>query len=940
MKRILSVLLVAVMMFSAIAGLIPASRVHVYAAGSEEEEFVNNYLTATTTAVTVSYATLQEKLATDINMKLMLAVDALDGCTYQLYCNAFTGEVIYYNLTTGEGLTTNPYDMGANEAISASVKAQLMSQVVVSYKGNDGNLKTMDSFTESAQRNQILVKTIKNGFRVQYTIGRENAEYLMPGWITAEAFQRKILDPFEAYLEEYGEDTEGYDQVLFFYNRLKSAYTRQNPNDPKLTAKGLAAMQRAFPITAEKDPSTGLLYDIYTVDDSLTDAQKNSFETLVKTYCPDYTYDDLAEDNAITGYVGKQDTPPLFKLSLEYTLDPNDGSLDVRLPGNSILYDETLFTLENISTLNYMGAGRMSTETYNDYKFSENAAAGAIYGGNAGTSILKDGYVFYPDGSGTLFEFSDLYTTTKQAAVSWSSKVYGADFAYYTVSGQHQETIRLPAYGVITTDRIEEIPMVDKDGNQLYSETGAPLYDLRPVQTGYLAILEDGDAMTNLAITFGATRHNYASVYPVYYPRPKDTYDLADSISVSGSTEWTVVADRKYTGNSRTRIILLTDTAEYAPSWVGMATAYRDYLEEKQIISRKTLEMVEEQIPLYIEVFGAYETTKQILSMPVDVKVPLTSFEDVKTIYSDLSENSGISNINFKLTGFANGGMLSTYPAKLKWEKSLGGASGFRDLVADAKENSYGVYPEFDFSYISNQSTFDGVSLKALGARTVDNRYCSKKIYDAVYQQFDNFFDMCVSTNLIMKYYDKFSAKLSGYQEDGDFGLSVSTLGSDLNSNFDEDNPINREEAKADIVRLLSSMKESYKTLMLQGGNSYTLKYADHILNMPLSGSNYRYASASVPFMAMVLHGYIDYAGSAINMSGDTEYSLLKSLESGAYPYYLLSYNTENTMLLKKDESLSKYYSVRYDIWRWSDPDTMTGDGTIVEQYKEINSAL
>ena len=499
----------------------------------------------------------------------------------------------------------------------------------------------------------------------------------------------------------------------------------------------------------------------------------------------------------------------------------------------------------------------------------------------------------------------------------------------------------MPVYGVVRTESVKVVTAKDPQTEEvLKSPTGSEYKKIIPIRAGYLAILEEGEALTSLAVSFGADRHNYASVYPSYLPRPKDTYDLADSVSVSGNTEWTVVADRQYTGNYRTRFILLSDAADskYDTTWVGMATAYRDYLEGNGVINR--IETADSQIPLYLEAFGSYETTKQILSMPVDVKVPLTTFDDIGTIYTDLSENAGISNINFKLTGFANGGLNATYPAKLKWESAVGGKSGFRDLISMADEKGFGVYPEFEFSYISNQASFDGVSLKGLGARTVDNRYCSKQIYDAVYQQFTSYFDMCVATNLIATYYDKFSAKLSGYQEDGSFGLSVGTLGSDLNSNFDEDNPINREEAKQDVVRLLAEIKENYGSVMVNGGNSYAIGYADHILNMPLSGSNYRYASASVPFMAMVLHGYVNYTGAALNMSGDSEYNVLKAIESGAYPYYLLSYNTENTMLLKKDENLNKYYSIRYDIWRWQDPLAQSGDGMIVEQYNRLNEAL
>ncbi len=946
-KKIVSALLVLVMLFGSIALLLPQGS-PIVASAAEEEGRLPAYAVATQTALTTSYLSAADKIAKDANTNLYLTLPTENG-VYQLYCNPYTGEVIYYNHSTKEALTTNPFNAGANESISEAVKKQLLSQVVISYTGKDGNIKYMYSFTEAAERGQIQVKNIKNGIRVMYTIGRENPTYLLPVWITEESFNENLVKPFKAYLQEvedtYGKTSSEYRSAEVLYNQLLlegATYTRQDANDDKLSDASRKAMIKKFKL---KDRDKDGDYDIiYTLDSSLTDAQKTAREALVKTYCPDYGYDDLEKDHAITEPELSVETPPLFKLSIEYTIDSASGALDIRIPANGIRYDETLFTLEYVSPLNYFGAGYMSTETYGSYQPDTNAfnSSNSVYAGSREDDTLYDGYVFYPDGSGTLFEFNDLYKTTGKPSVSWSGKVYGQDFAYYTVSGQHQETIRVPVYGLVGTTAI--LPeAITKDGAST-DANGKKYYDLYASKTGYLAILEEGDALANLSVSFGATRHNYASVYTTYYPRPKDTYELSDSVSVSNNNEWTVVADRKYAGNYRTKVILLSDRAlgdaavaadripsYYPAGWVGMATAYREYLEDKGIITRLTEADVKPTLPLYLEMFGAIATTKQILSVPVDVKVPLTSFGDVKTIFGEL-KTAGISNINFKLTGFANGGMSSTYPVKLKWEKSVGGDDGFRDLAAYAKQEGFGVYPEFDFSYINNQKMFDGISLKGVGVKTVDNRYSSKQIYDAVYQQYDTNFNLCVATNAMEGLFEKFDKKLSQYIDDEKFlfGLSVSSLGSDLNSNFDGDNPINREDAKKDIANLFAAIEKSYGSVMTSGGNIYTVKYIDHLLSMPLKASNYRYETASVPFMAMVLHGYVNYTGEALNLSGDTQYNILKSIENGAALYYMLSYNTENIMLLKKDEELSKYYSIRYDIWK----DDMLKD------YKTLNDAM
>ena len=125
-------------------------------------------------------------------------------------------------------------------------------------------------------------------------------------------------------------------------------------------------------------------------------------------------------------------------------------------------------------------------------------------------------------------------------------------------------------------------------------------------------------------------------------------------------------------------------------------------------------------------------------------------------------------------------------------------------------------------------------------------------------------------------------------------------------------------------------MKKDNKSVMVSGGNAYALKYADHIINVPLNSSENVFASEPVPFVGMVLHGYKNFAGTAINLDGDYEKSVLKAIENGASPYFILSYQHANTSELKSFIDFSKYYSIRYNIW-FSD---------LVDTYNKLNGAL
>jgi hypothetical protein len=80
--------------------------------------------------------------------------------------------------------------------------------------------------------------------------------------------------------------------------------------------------------------------------------------------------------------------------------------------------------------------------------------------------------------------------------------------------------------------------------------------------------------------------------------------------------------------------------------------------------------------------------------------------------------------------------------------------------------------------------------------------------------------------------------------------------------------------------------------------------------------------------MGALLHGSVQFAGTPINMAGDIGYDFLKAIENGSSLYFTLSY--QNTEKLKEDDTLSQYYSVRYDIWF----------DEVVEYYKELNEVV
>ena len=95
-----------------------------------------------------------------------------------------------------------------------------------------------------------------------------------------------------------------------------------------------------------------------------------------------------------------------------------------------------------------------------------------------------------------------------------------------------------------------------------------------------------------------------------------------------------------------------------------------------------------------------------------------------------------------------------------------------------------------------------------------------------------------------------------------------------------------------------------------------------------MDSSRYNSASNTVPFVGMVLHGYVEYAGTPVNEEGNIESAFLRAIENGSGLFFKLSY--QNTDVLKDFTQLSKNYSIRYDIWK----------DDVVDMYVRLNDLL
>jgi len=874
-KRIVPFLLVLVM----ITGIVPVFTLTAFANDDEEEVVVIQDYTS------LVYSNIDAMLA-DMGRGPDGAptgepVLIKDG--YELYYNFESGAVAIKDQRTGQVLTTNPHDVGSITGPTVNIKEELLSQIIIRYMDADKML-FFNSYKQAALNNQIKMKPIRGGIRVEYTIGREEKRMLVPRMLPATSFDEIIMvDVPEGRARQ----------------KLEAYYSYKDAQAPDLTERAKRELQVKFPVTSR--------FPIYVFDPNASRRELAEIEGYIREFSQ-YTFEQMDEDHRECEFTGIDRPPPLFKMALEYYVE-EDG-LRVRLPANGIRFDESNYQIAEIYMLPYMGAIRR-----------ENI-----------------GYTFVPDGSGALVRSEDIGNT----GFTFMNRLYGQDFSFFDIRGGHAtKRWTVPVFGAVEehsisrtfVDEIEEervVPAVmgtDEEGNpiELEPETTEPfirLVDRVEVEErsdGFLAIIEEGDAMAHIRTDHGGQLHPYNSTGALFTPRPTDQYQL-DTDATGLSSMITVASRRRYTGNYMIRYIMLSDNRNadyrgedreraYEATWVGMAKAYREYLERTGGLTR--LADTGGDIPLFLETLGLMWTSEYIMGFPYRAQTPLTTFEDVKFMIDELNDE-GISNLNFRMRGWNNGGMYATVPTRIRIHRKMGGADGLRDLMAYAGSKNATVYPDVEVGLVWGTGAFNGFNYRRDLARTMSDQFSLERHYFFLVQEFTpRFAHNIVSASRMEHVYD---LSMRHFERYNPHAISVASLSKELHSDQNRRNLLNRQEAQTYVTEVLEKVQEEHGKVLGTEANSYAWRYLDATLGVALDASRMMNQSEAVPFYGMVTHGYIDIAGTPINMAGDMKYDILKAIENGSNPYFVVAY--QNASRIKEDFRLSaSFYSVNFQTW-------------------------
>lgn len=493
------------------------------------------------------------------------------------------------------------------------------------------------------------------------------------------------------------------------------------------------------------------------------------------------------------------------------------------------------------------------------------------YFGAAGTE--KTGYLLVPNGSGSLIYFNN----GKQAADRYNQYIYGMDELNqsFTVV-EDTEKARLPVFGI------------KRENSAVFAE------------------ITGGDTLANIIAEVSGDTNSYNYVYSSFLIRGSEKVGM---FGVDGvSADMPVLEKNMYDVNlAITYTFLNKEDASYS----GMANYYRNELIKRGELTQKA---EESDLPFYLDIVGGVKMQQSFAGVPYLSVYPMTTFEEAEEIVDVFIENN-ITNLRMNYLGWFNGGYYHNAPKKVKVERKLGGKKDLAALNQKLLELGGVLYGDVAFQKVSYEA--DNFNNKLENSQYYTGYpVIYGRVNPATLRQTSSFGYMesvynVLSPRFLVRHVDKFTKGVGKVELTG---ISLRDLADTIASDKKRTNVINRQESKQIILRQFDKLKGTVENLMGSGGNAYSFAYMDDLINVPSSHNPFYLVDEEVPFYQMVIHGCIDYASGAINLtdSYNEQEIILRLIEFGSAPHFTFSYKESSDI---KYSALNTMFSTQYETW-------------------------
>jgi hypothetical protein len=308
-----------------------------------------------------------------------------------------------------------------------------------------------------------------------------------------------------------------------------------------------------------------------------------------------------------------------------------------------------------------------------------------------------------------------------------------------------------------------------------------------------------------------------------------------------------------------------------AGDYVGMARDYQAYLLEHGQL-QKVIE-ASDDIGIRLEFLGGEK--EHILFW--DRFIPMTTVGQMADILADLD----LPNPEVVYYGWQPLGASAMPPESLALDPGLGTVAQLKDVIAtvEAAGGHFSLFLDPQAAFIDEGGysprndlamAITNVNLLGWGRGTL--RYYFNM--DTLERRFTS---------------------LSGSAADGlGGGLAIAGLGSTVYSDFKSGFELNREDARKRYQELLAGTDNR---MAFYSPSDYAFGQMSAYYDIPLGNSGYLFANEAVPFVQIVLAGYVPTYGPAMNFSSNAQEDLLRHVDYGVYPAFFLSQEVTGPIL-------------------------------------------
>ncbi len=483
------------------------------------------------------------------------------------------------------------------------------------------------------------------------------------------------------------------------------------------------------------------------------------------------------------------------------------------------------------------------------------------------------GYMFVPEGAGALINLDHNHNKYK---TPYNKKIYGTNAGIdkfstseiYRPAVKENEEITIPVYGMIYTEK----------------------------KQGFLGIVEDGQYNAEiLAYPNGViTEYNWISTKFNF----REVYTMQTAAS-SGVPTYEKVPYLRDVG------VVFKLVSEEKADYTGLAKVYQKYL-----IDSGNLKKERDSFQVKLDFFGA-DSKKWFI---FDVVVPMTTIEQMNRMITDLVENE-VKDVLPVYTAWQVDGISLNYGSgNFKIEKKLGSQRKLFSLIEELSEKEISLVLKQDF-LLANPKRFYNTStdiVKGINQVIVEEP-TNAWIYNSMYY---------MTPSRTLEFAKKFMKR---YKDTPVNNVAISEISNTLFSYYSNGKVYSRGDTAYKYQETMETMNSL--NLSLESPADYLWQYTKQYYNMPLSTSGYSYLSEEIPFIPMVLKGYIPYWADYSNFEANETKFFLKMIEYGAYPSFLLTEESPNQL---RNTNSSYIYTSEYKVLK----------PMIENYYREIGDVL